>query len=277
MRLVLIASLAALLAAPALALAHDPDARAVYLGNEGVLVARGDAKILFDAFYADGHGQYALVPDEIANAMLKGEPPYDGVDAIFVSHVHGDHFSPAPALAYLRAHEDVALYASAQIREALLNAGVAEDDRVLARVKTFDLKPDSAPVSFSVGDLEISAAAVPHSGNLADIQNLVWRVTLDDKTTVMHLGDAGTVIEDFERHAGHFAERKTNMAFPPFWFLTNENGRTILQTYINADHVVGVHVPASAAGRGDETRAEIGGDVFTDPGESREIPDTSDE
>lgn len=279
MRLALIASLAVLIAAPAPApaLAHAPNARATYLGNEGVLVSRGDTKILFDAFYADGHGQYLLVPDDMANAMLKGEPPYDGVDAIFVSHVHGDHFSPAPALAYLRAQDNVVLYASVQIREAMLASGVDKDDPALARVKTFDLEPDIEPVSFSVGDLNISAAAVPHSGFLPDIQNFVWRVTLDDRTTVTHLGDAHPSVADFDRHADYFKERKSNMAFPPYWFLTSENGRTILKTYIQADHVVGVHVPASAAGRGDETRAEIGGDVFTDPGESREIPERSDE
>ena len=52
MRLALIASLAVLIAAPAPApaLAHAPNARATYLGNEGVLVSRGDTKILFDAF-----------------------------------------------------------------------------------------------------------------------------------------------------------------------------------------------------------------------------------
>ena len=38
------------------ALAHDHAARATYLGNEGVMVARGDTKILFDAFYADSYG-----------------------------------------------------------------------------------------------------------------------------------------------------------------------------------------------------------------------------
>jgi hypothetical protein len=66
-------------------------------------VVRGDTKILFDAFYSDGHGQYTLVPDEISGSMFAGKAPCDGIDVVFVSHVHGEHFSDAPAIAYLRA------------------------------------------------------------------------------------------------------------------------------------------------------------------------------
>lgn len=64
------------------------------------MVVRSDSKILFDAFYADSYGRHMLVPDEITGSMLAGEAPYDGIDVVFVSHVHGDHFSAAPAIAH---------------------------------------------------------------------------------------------------------------------------------------------------------------------------------
>jgi len=99
--------------------AHDNSSQATYLGNEGVMVARGDTRILFDAFYSDSYSRYTLVPKEIAEAMLAGEAPYDGIDAIFVSHVHGDHFTAGPAVTYLRAHPQVQLYGTEQIREAI--------------------------------------------------------------------------------------------------------------------------------------------------------------
>ncbi len=251
--------------------AHDVTARATYLGNEGVLVARGETKILFDAFYADSYGQYALVPDNIVDAMMKGEPPYDGVDAIFVSHVHGDHFTAEPAIAYMRAREDVSLYASVQIREAFLEAGVAEDDPMMQRVHTFDIAPDNDPVAFEVDGLSVEVVNVPHAGDRPEIQNFVWRVTLDDETTVIHLGDAGPVVADFEKHADHFANREHDMAFPAYWFYLSDDGEKILETYISAAQTVGVHVPERAAGQGDEWRAQAGGDLFTDPGETREI------
>ncbi|MEO1135374.1 MAG: MBL fold metallo-hydrolase [Pseudomonadota bacterium] len=251
--------------------ARAHDANATYLGNEGVMVTRGDTKILFDAFYADSYDQYVLVPRTITNALLSDTPPFDGVDAIFVSHVHGDHFSAEPTIAYLRAHGAVTFYAPLQVREALLDAGLDENDPLLSRVKAFDLGPDDDPVSFEVGGLSVDVVAIPHAGDWPEIQNFVWRVAMDDKTTVMHLGDAGTVRSDFERHANYFAAKKTHAAFIPYWFYLNEAGRGILGDYLKADQTIGMHVPAVAIGNGDAYREQAGGDLFTDPGETRQI------
>ncbi len=252
------------------AFAHD-HATATYLGNTGIMVARGETKILFDAFYSNSYGQYTLVPDDINDAMMNNTPPYDGVDAIFISHVHGDHFTAVPAIAYLRAHEDVKLYGSIQVRDAILETGIAEDDPLMTRIFGYDLEPEHQAISFDLEGIDVEVVSIPHSGNWPDIQNFAWRATLDDETTVMHLGDSGLNEKDFERHKAHFEERHTQSAYPPYWFLTEEAGRMILETYIKADTVTGVHIPARATGHGDETRQQVGGDLFTDPGETRII------
>lgn len=253
------------------ALAHDHAARATYLGNEGVMVARGDTKILFDAFYANSYGQYVLVPDEISGPMLAGEAPYDGIDAIFVSHVHGDHFTAEPTIAYLQQHTDVHLYGSAQVVDAIKMAGVPKDDEIMMRVHGFDLSPEDPAEQFKIGALAVDVVAIPHAGNRPNIQNFAWRVTLDDETTVIHLGDAGPVRADFERHADHFASKDTHAAFPPYWFIGHDVGEAILNDIIAADQSIGIHVPARAAGNGDQWRAQAGGDLFTDPGEMRDL------
>lgn len=254
-----------------MATAHDHSSRATYLGNAGIMVARGDSKILFDAFYANSYGQYALVPGEISNAMLAGEAPYDDVNAIFISHVHGDHFTAEPAIAYLREQKTVHLYGSNQVVDAITNAGVDENDPLMDRIHGFDLNPQDGSEHFSIGALTVDFVAIPHAGNRPTIQNFAWRVTLDEHTTVLHLGDAGTVRADFERHSDHFSSKKTDAAFPPYWFIGNNDGEAILADIIAPKQTVGIHVPARAAGNGDELRAKAGGDLFTDPGENREI------
>ena len=253
------------------ALAHDHASNATYIGNAGVMIARGETKILFDAFYANSYGQYALVPDEISNAMIAGESPYDDIDAIFISHVHGDHFTAEPAIAYLRAQNVEHLYGSSQDVEAIVGAGVDENDPLMKRVHGFDLSPQDDSKDFTVGALTVDFVAIPHAGNRPTIQNFAWRVTLDDETTVLHLGDAGTVRADFERHRDHFAAKRTDAAFPPYWFMGNDDGEAILSDIISPEQAIGVHVPARAAGNGDEWRATAGGDLFTDPGEKRQI------
>lgn len=260
--------------APMTASAHD-HATAHYLGNEGVMIERGDTKILFDAFYANGFGQYALVPAAINQAMLDGAAPYDGVDAVFVSHVHGDHFSPGPAIAYMRAQTDVVMFAPEQVREKLLESGVAADDPIMARLRSVSLEPEDAGETFTFGAIEIDVVSVPHAGNRPHIQNYAWRVALDDDTTILHLGDADPVVSNFSRHQAHFNTRKTNTAFPPYWFVGDANGSLILTDIIKAKQAIGIHVPKRAAGQGDQWRAQTGGDLFTDPGETRALADHS--
>lgn len=256
--------------APVLANAHD-HATAHYLGNEGVMVEREDTKILFDAFYANGFDNYPLVPHSISNAMLRGEAPFDGVDAIFVSHVHGDHFTAKPAITYLRAQPDVVLFGPTQVRDAILKSGVAENDPVMRRVKTYTINPEDSVSSYTLGDLEIDVVAVPHTGTWTKIQNYAWRVTLGDDTTVIHLGDADPRVSNFARHQAHFDSKKTHTAFPPYWFIGDRNGELILNDIIKATQSIGIHVPKAAIGNGDQWRKKARGDLFTDPGETRTI------
>lgn len=257
---------------PSLVVAHD-HATAHYLGNEGVMIERGETKVLFDAFYAESYGQYALVPAQINDAMMNGAPPFDGVDAVFVSHVHSDHFSAAPAIAYLRAQPGVTLFAPEQVREKILEAGVSDDDPMMRRVRTLALAPEEKGEVFSLGEIGVDVIAVPHAGNRPHIQNYAWRVTLDEKTTVIHLGDADPRVSNFSRHQQQLSAKETHTAFPPYWFVGDENGDLILTDIIKAKQVIGVHVPKRAAGKGDEWRERAGGDLFTDPGETRVISD----
>ncbi|MCB2096680.1 MAG: MBL fold metallo-hydrolase [Parvularculaceae bacterium] len=250
------------------AYAHDP-ARAVYVANAGVLVARGQTKILIDAFYAYSYDTYLTPPTAIEDAMMRGEAPYDGVDAVFVSHIHGDHFSPAPMLDYLRAQPAVRLFAPTQVVDALEEAGM--EDGLRSRIVPVDIGPEDNARSLHFGDVEIDVVSLPHAGNRPEVQNYSWRVTLDDETTIIHFGDAGSVEENFARHSKHFSAREHDAAFPPYWWYDEPSGRGILENYVKAKQVIGVHIPASALGRGDETRRDLGGDVFTDPGEERVI------
>jgi hypothetical protein len=96
-------------------------------------------------------------------------------------------------------------------------------------------------------------------------------VTLNDTTTVLHLGDASSQASDFEPHAEHFAARRAAAAFPPHWFFDSEAGHAIIRTYLNADQVIGVHVPDVARKAAQAWRKRAGGEPFTEPGEKRSL------
>jgi len=268
-----IASVLAALFVTFSAFSHEDSAEAQYLGNEGVLVSHGDLKVLFDAFYDNSYETYVLVASPTRSAMMAGIAPYNGVDALIISHVHGDHFSPAPTLAYLRAQSAVHLYGSVQVVDAVLKLAGKQDAELVARLHALKLKPGDAAITLNLGEIEIEAIAIPHSGGarMASVTNLLFRVDLDGFPVVMHMGDSDPIDAEFARQQKFLDRKHTHTAFPPYWFLGLDRGEEILTKRIKPDKVIGIHVPEVALGQGDEWREKAGGDLFTDPGESRGI------
>jgi hypothetical protein len=79
----------------------------------------------------------------------------------------------------------------------------------------------------------------------------------------------------FERDVTYWDKRHTHMAFPPYWFFSSTGGNAILKNRIKPDHSVGVHVPVSISKIPNLRPVELRShDLFTEPGESRQIPVT---
>ncbi len=273
---------------PYTAVSADSAASAFYLANEGVMVVHGETKILFDPLFNNAYGRYELLPGEMKDALFAGEPPFDGVDAVFVSHFHGDHFSPAEMLAFLKLRRDIRLYAPEQAVSAMRNLASADDASVFERITSFDLAYGDDPITLFEGQagsetgapheaqLSIDVAYLPHSGwpkSMLDVQNLSFRVTLNDATTVLHMGDADTKDAHFQPHAAYW-QRHIDVAFPPYWYFSSSNGRYVLENRLKPDLSIGIHVPKEMPDKAqDRPEAYQGYDLFTIPGETREITD----
>ncbi len=251
------------------------DSTAQYMANEGLMVVHGDTKIIFDPLFRNDYGQYLLLPAEMEAALFAGEPPFDGVDAVFVSHFHGDHFSPEDMLRLLKEPTGIQLYAPEQAVVGLRGVAGAGDQAVFARVNGVSLEYQEAPVALETNGLSIEAVRIPHSGwptGRVDVENIVWRVTLDESTTVLHMGDADPNDVHFTPDADYWDRAPPHMAFPPYWFFATASGRQILQNRIKAARSVGVHVPVTIPADPVRRPAELrSADLFTEPGETRNI------
>lgn len=258
------------------AAAHESAAVAHYLANEGLMVAHGETKILFDPLFNESFGQYRLVPERMRQALLAGEPPWDGVDAVFISHYHDDHFSPRDMLEFLRVREEVHLYAPEQAVTALRDIAGAENEDLSARLHAIALEYGDEPREIEAPDLLIEAVRIPHSGwptRMTGVENIAWRVTLNDRTTVLHLGDADTKDLHFEPQDEYWAERRLHMAFPPYWYFLSQEGMRVLRGRLRPLLAVGIHVPVTVPGNAVEREEGLRDvDLFTRPGETREIP-----
>lgn len=258
----------------AMAAGHDVDAEARYLANEGVLVEMGDAKILFDPLFDEAFGQYRLLPGDMRRALMDGEPPWDGIDALFVTHYHDDHFGPAAVLDYLRRHEDVILYAPRQAA-AVLRRMPGENASLLRRVVAVRAGLGDPPQRFERPGLVIDALRLPHAGwpdRNTRVEMIAWRVTLDDTLSVAHLGDADAALEHYRGSGEFWQAPMLDAAFIPYWFFLSRQGREVLDRHLRAAQSIGIHVPVSVPDTpGERGSAFAGRDLMTVPGETREL------
>jgi L-ascorbate metabolism protein UlaG (beta-lactamase superfamily) len=241
--------------------------QATYLGNEGVMITSANSKVLFDPFFHNNFGLYSLVPDATRDAIFNGKKPYDNISAIFISHAHADHFSAQDMKRFLTNHPKAQLIAPAQAVKALQL--LPDTKALMKQTITVSLKIGDKPWSYQSNNLKVDAVRIPHAGwpSRADIENIVFRVTLDNNVTVMHMGDADPNDGHFKPYKAHWMAQVTNTAFPPYWFFGSKAGNEILNTRINAKHHIGVHVPATVP----QGLKSSGLDYFSLPGEQRKI------
>ena len=260
--------------------ASDPappsgSATAQYLANAAVLVTNGATKVVFDPLFRNDFEIYERVPESMERALFAGELPFDGLDAVFISHYHEDHFSAVDVLRLLEARPDLRLYAPAQAVAGMRDISAGRLDAVMARVNAIALQYRDAPVSLQHGTLLVEAVRVPHSGwpaRLQQVENIAFRVTLDAETTVVHLGDADASDAHFAHDVSYWSQRRTDVAFPPYWFFLSEGGRQVLERRIAPTRSIGMHVPADVPNRPADRAPELRGhELFTEPGEVRAI------
>ena len=272
--------LALLVITPGIAIAQSPAIEAgnsyvQYLANAGFMVVHEETKVVFDPLFRNSWGEYQLLPKPTEEKLFTGEPPFDGIDAVFISHTDGDHFSPEDILRLLKAQPEIQLYAPSQAVARLREVANAQDEEIFERVTAVSLAYKDAPVTLAMEGLIIEAVRIPHSGwptERPDLENISWRVTLDEVITVLHMGDADPNDVHFERDASYWDKRHVHMAFPPYYFFHPSFDPEILKNRVKADHYVGVHVPVSMPETPSEREPEFRAfDLFKTPGEIRRI------
>jgi L-ascorbate metabolism protein UlaG (beta-lactamase superfamily) len=249
--------------------AHSNEApRVTYLGNTALMVEHQQTQVLFDPFFHQHFGHYQLVPENIRKDLFSGAAEYAGIEVIFISHAHGDHFDAGDLLMYLTTFPETQLVAPSQAIHELETAdgftGIKD------QVHALELAYGDPPISVQLGQVSVDAVRIPHAGwpGRAHVSNLVYRVSLNDAITVMHMGDADPDDTHFKPLIKHWEAKWTDQAYPPYWFMLSDDGQQILQQRIHAHSAIGVHVP-------DALPADLkntGADYFHQPGQRQTIP-----
>ena len=251
---------------------HSPNTKnyVKYLGNEALFINVNNNKILFDPFFHDNISIYQLVPDFLKSKINNGIAPFNHINVIFISHAHRDHFAVDEVIKYLLKFPDTKLVAPQQAIDKV-TAHLTKGDTSISPERLIGVKLGfgDQPWQLHLDGLTIDAVRIPHAGwpSRADIENIVFRVTLNDSSTIMHMGDADPDDNHYLPYRAFWQKQKTDINFPPYWFLYSAEGRDILDNIIGAKTNVGIHVPMEVP----RQLIQSGRNYFSKPGENKSL------
>lgn len=209
-----------------------------YIANEGVLITSRGKRVLIDGLHRRYEPDYAHLPDAEREKMEGSRAPYDKIDLILVSHLHGDHFHPESVGLYLK-NNPKAVFASSQQVVDEVAAKFTDYASVKSRVTpiTYELKSRQ---SMKLAGIDVEFLSVGHgSGRHAVFQNLGHVVSIGGKK-ILHVGDAEITPNVFD--VFDLETKGIDIAILPYWFLTSKTGPQLIEQHIKPKHLIAVHV-----------------------------------
>jgi L-ascorbate metabolism protein UlaG (beta-lactamase superfamily) len=221
-----------------------------YIANEGVLISSGDKQVLIDGLHREYQRAYAFLPPLQRDKIENAQSPFDQIDLVLVSHRHLDHFHPESVGLHLQHNPNAVLVSSQQVVDEVAN-NFKDFQTIKARV-TATTPAWKERRAMKVADIDLEVLGIRHgTGRHASIQNLGHLIKLGGKK-LLHVGDADTAIENFQDL--NLDDEGIDIAFIPYWFLVDEEGRKVLREHIKPKQIIAVHISPSEA---DQISAQI--------------------
>jgi L-ascorbate metabolism protein UlaG (beta-lactamase superfamily) len=231
-----------------------------YVANAGVLVSSGDSKVLIDALFDKPNPEYRAPAADVLDKIMSGAAPFDGLDAVLITHNHPDHFDPSLAVRFLERVPGPTLLAPSDAVAAMRRAA-SDWVKIEARIVPLDLKPGEWATR-TVGRIPVNAFRTLHSGDQDSPMNIMYLFDLGG-WRVFHEGDSPGKVDEYR--AFGLGREPVDLALVHFWFPLEPNCARFLREVLKPGHVALTHLPirleSDAPGKIDQVRKDYG-DIF---------------
>lgn len=148
----------------------EPKLYVTLLANAGVLLEYEGTTMLLDGIFGQEGHPFSNLRPETWEKLLCGEPPFEKIDYLLVSHAHPDHFSPERIIEFLRKRpvKGIFLPDAPEVENSGLGAFLAERGIFAAVLSTetghtsFRIAPEISLRGYSTRHLDKKFAQVPH-------------------------------------------------------------------------------------------------------------------
>jgi L-ascorbate metabolism protein UlaG (beta-lactamase superfamily) len=211
------------------------DTQVRYVANSGMLVTVSGRRFLIDAPIREGLPPYAT-SSAAERALLEGaREPYNGVDAILITHWHEDHFSPEAVAAHVSANPRSMVVSSPEVIQRLRAVAPRLSDSQLRAV----LPAPGAAELIEVGGVPVRVLRIRHNPSRRLPEQHVGFL-IGDAAPVLHVGDADPAADNFSLLK---PLPPVDLALLPFWYVSDRVNRQFVADSIRPRRVVAMHVP----------------------------------
>lgn len=218
-----------------------PAPRLTYLANMGVLIERGDHRVVIDALHRGALADYASLPPSLRTSLEAATGEWRDLDLALTTHRHLDHFDAGAVAARLAVDSSIVYLAARETVDTLVARSTvsARDPRVRAVVP-----PSGGATQLTLGGIGVRVLDLPHNPTPSTgVANVGFIVDLDG-FTVLHVGDADPSVERYRAHR----LAPVDVAILPFWYFTGATRATLLAA-IPARRYVASHIPPADTAR----------------------------
>ena len=176
------------------------DLKVTYLSNCGFLFETQSLKVLIDPFGTEFGNLFYLPTSETKINIEKGNTPFDNIDLVLITHIHGDHFNPFVAEKFLQNNKNAKMICPPQvfkqIKDSSVNFKQIEKQITSPQISMYDLE------TIEINNISVTAVRMQH-GTDRSLQGIDYDDYTDyektenfgylinfEKKVIFHQGDA---------------------------------------------------------------------------------------
>ncbi len=131
-----------------------------YLGNCGFLYANEKDKVLVDPFGTEYGNFFHLPSSNTLSQVNRSRPPFDGIDLLLITHIHGDHYTPSLVEEFLKNNSNTRAVLPPQVLKDMQKK-CGDFTKISAQIISPELKMNESR-KLRVNDVELTVVRMQH-------------------------------------------------------------------------------------------------------------------